>query len=162
MIEVVVVGLACDPGGTQVRLLLKEREGRRVLPIGIGSFEAEAIGDYLDGTHNPRPLAHDLLVQVLGRLDARVQRVEVSALVHDIFFAWLVLEQAGQQLKIDSRPSDAMAIALRAGAPIYVAAAVLDQAGLVPRAPDKPAVSVDQSRLSVFTAFIETLNTEDL
>lgn len=162
MIEVVVVSLRRDPGGTQTLLLLKEREGRRVLPMGIGSVEAEAIGAYLQGTHPPRPLAHDLIVQVLGRLDGHLRRVEVSALVHDIFFARLVLEQARQQLKIDSRPSDAIAIALRAGVPIYVTEAVLDQVGLVPRAPEEPAVGVDEAQRSVFKKFIETLNTDDL
>jgi bifunctional DNase/RNase len=172
VIEVVVAGLGRAAGGSGLLLLLKERAGHRIMPIGIGPFEAEAIALRLQNTPVPRPLTHDLLAQLLGRFEARLRRVEVSALAEGTFYAQLVLEQAGQQLEIDSRPSDAVALAVRAAAPIYVVETVFDQASLVlaeaaePAAAAEPAeeprTPVDESQLSVFREFIETLNTDDL
>lgn len=175
MIEV-VVGLGRPPGvSRQFLLLLKERTGSRVLPIGIGAFEAEAIALHLQGVRPPRPLTHDLLAQVLRPLGGHLRWVEISELTGDTFYARLVLEHAGHELAIDSRPSDAIALAVRAAVPIYVAEAVLDHAGVVPEAPGAPAEPsgwggpaeaseppVDTSQLSVFKEFLETLDTDDL
>lgn len=176
MIEVVVVGLGRPPGGSQqLLLLLQERTGPRVLPIGIGPFEAEAIALHVQGVRPPRPLAHDLVAQVLTQLGGHLRWVEVSKLDGNTFYARLVLLQAGRELAIDSRPSDAVALAVRAAVPIYVAEAVLDHAGVVPEAPGEPAEAsgrggrpeapespVDTSQLSVFKEFLETLDTDDL
>jgi len=172
MIEVEVLGLARSPSDAGVLLLLKERASPRVLPLGIGPFEAEAIALQLQGTQVPRPLSHDLLRQMLVILEAHLQRVEVAAVTDNVFYAQLIVEQAGQQQTIDSRPSDAVALALRAQAPIYVADAVLDQAGVVveeastAEADTEPAdttsTPADPSQLSVFREFIESLDTGDL
>jgi len=161
MIEVVVAGLGRPPGATGVLLLLKEREGSRVLPVGIGQSEAEAIALQLQGVAVPRPLTHDLLAQVVERLQGELRRVEVSALEQDTFHARLIVQQAGHQVAIDSRPSDAVALAVRVAAPIFVADALLDQAGVVLEATERQeesATTVDESQLSVFKEFIDTLD----
>jgi uncharacterized protein len=166
------VGLGRAPGDAGgVLLLLKERAGPRILPLGIGPFEAEAIALHLQHTPVPRPLSHDLLSQVLVRLEAHLQRVDVVAVAEGIFYAQLVLEHAGRQLQLDSRPSDALALAVRAAAPMYVVEDVLEQAGLVVAEAAEPAgeaetteetrTPVDESQLSVFREFIETLDTDD-
>jgi len=172
VIEVVVLGLARSPSDAGVLLLLKERTSARVLPLGIGQFEAEAIALQLQGTKVNRPLSHDLLAQVLVHLEGHLQRVEVASVEEDIFYAQLIVEQAGQQQTIDSRPSDAVALAMRAQAPIYVAETVLDQAGVVveevPEAgsdtdpSEASSTPADPAQLSVFKEFIESLDTDDL
>ncbi len=162
MIEVEVLGLARSPSDSGVLLLLKERASARVLPLGIGPFEAEAIALQLQGTQVPRPLSHDLLKQMLVILDAHLQRVEVAAVTDNVFYAQLILEQAGQQQTIDSRPSDAVALALRAQAPIFVADSVLDEAGVVVEDAEPASPPTDPSQLSVFKEFIDSLETEDL
>jgi uncharacterized protein len=172
VIEVVVLGLGRAPGGAGVLLLLKERAGPRLLPLGIGPFEAEAIALWLQGVRASRPLSHDLLARVLVGLQAHLERVEVSALTEGTFHAQLVVEQAGQQQEIDSRPSDAVALALRTAAPIYVAGPVLDEAGVVveqsaesggaAEPADDATTPADASRLGIFREFIETLDTDDL
>jgi uncharacterized protein len=173
VIEVVVAGLGRPAGGLQqILLVLKERAGPRFLLIGIGAFEAEAIALHVQGIRPARPLTHDLVARLLPQLGGHVRRVEVSGLDGGIFQARLVLQQAGQELELDSRPSDAVALAVRAAVPIYVAEAVLDQAGVVaeePAAatghagpPEEAGPPVDASQLAVYKDFIETLNLEDL
>ncbi|MBV9357564.1 MAG: bifunctional nuclease family protein [Chloroflexi bacterium] len=162
MIEVEVLGLARSPSDSGVLLLLKERASPRVLPLGIGPFEAEAIALQLQGTQVPRPLSHDLLRQMLVILDAQLQRVEVAAVTDNVFYAQLIVEQAGQQQTIDSRPSDAVALALRAQAPIFVADSVLDEAGVEVEETEPASPPADPSQLSVFKEFIDSLDTGDL
>jgi bifunctional DNase/RNase len=162
VIEVEVLGLARSPSDAGVLLLLKERASPRVLPLGIGPFEAEAIALQLQGTPVPRPLSHDLLRQMLVILDAHLQRVEVAAVTDNVFYAKLVVEQAGQQQTIDSRPSDAVALALRAEAPIFVADSVFDEAGVVVEEAEPASPPADPSQLSVFKDFIDSLDAEDL
>lgn len=164
MIEVVVAGLGPPQGTTAVLLLLKERAGLRVLSVGIGRYEAEAIALHFRRVPVPRPLTHDLLVEVLDRLQGTLRRVELSALEHGAFYARLMVEQAGQETAIDSRASDAVALAVRVGVPIFVAETVMDQAGVVPEQPkeseEREAV-VDVSKLSIFAEFINTLAEDD-
>ena len=164
MIEVVVAGLGRPPGATGVLLLLKEREGPRMLPVSIGQSEAEAIALQLQGVPVTRPLTHDLLARVVECLQGQLRRVEVLALEQDTFYARLVVNQAGHQLAIDSRPSDAVALAVRVAAPIFVAEALLDQAGVVleeTERQEEPSPEVDESQLSVFKEFIDTLDDEE-
>jgi bifunctional DNase/RNase len=164
MIEVVVAGLSRPPGATGVLLLLKELEGPRMLPVGIGAYEAEAIALHFQGFPVPRPLTHDLLAQVLVSLKGELRRVELSALEQGTFYARLMVDQAGHQLAIDSRPSDAVALAVRVAVPIYVAETVLDEAGVIPEQPEEPeegAGGVDVSKLSVFKEFIDTLEEKE-
>ncbi len=130
MIRVTVDKVGLDVDSNQAVVLLKDENGKTLLPIWIGQIEASAIAMGMQGVKAPRPLTCDLLKSVLDSLDARVTMAMVSDLRDDTFFARLVLETGGRTLEIDSRPSDAVALALRAGAPIYVAEAVLDRAGI--------------------------------
>ena len=134
VIEVVVDSIRANPVTLQRLLVLKERDGQRYLVLGIGPLEAEVIAIRLQGVEPPRPLIHDLLSAVLERFSARLCRVEISELAGQAFHARLVLERDGEELAFDARPSDAIALALRAQAPIYAAQEVLDQAGQVPEA----------------------------
>jgi uncharacterized protein len=170
MIEVSVAGLGVVPPSSAPLLLLKERDGDRLLPIGIGPLEAQAIALPLQGVRPPRPMTHDVFTEVITSLGGHLRRVELTDLADNTFYARLVLEQSGQQQAIDIRPSDAVALAVRTETPIYVAEAVLDQAGLTPPPPeaageaaaDEPSPEVDPSKLGAFKEFIETLDLGDL
>jgi bifunctional DNase/RNase len=171
MIEVFVAGLGIAAPGSTPLLLLKEREGERVLPIGIGPLEAQAIAMPLQAVHPPRPMTHDVFTEVISSLGGHLRRVEVTALTDNTFHARLILEQAGNEQEIDIRPSDAVALAVRTETPIYVAEAVLDESGIVPtdvgEAADQPTQPesqepVDESKLSPFKEFIDTLDIDDL
>lgn len=116
--------------GEQV-IVLKEKEGKRLLPIVIGILEATAIKMEISGYQPPRPLTHDLLKSTISELGARLLKIVVVKLEHNIFYAKLVLEtKDGHAVEVDARPSDSIALAVRAKAPIYVAQAVLDQVSL--------------------------------
>lgn len=112
-------------------VLLKSEQDDRAVPIFIGAAEAQAIAIQINGVEMPRPLTHDLLKNVLDFLECRLTRVEVCDLKNDTFYARLVLERDGESLALDSRPSDAIALALRFQAPIYVSREVMDKAGRV-------------------------------
>ncbi len=119
-----------DKGGDQL-VILKEKSGDRMLPIVIGFFEADSIRMHVTGLKLPRPFTHDLLQLTIQGLDASVDRIIVDALKDRTFHAKLVLKTAGGELKrIDARPSDAIALAVRTCAPIYVAEEVLEQTGV--------------------------------
>ena len=119
-----------DRGGDQ-RIDLKEKGGRRVLPILIGLFEAEAIRLQLTGRRLPRPFTHDLLKNTISELGARVERIVIDELKERTFHAKLVLRTAqGESKRIDSRPSDAIALAVRTSAPIFVSPHVLEITGI--------------------------------
>jgi uncharacterized protein len=144
VIEVVVDSIRANPVTLQRLLVLKERDGPRYLVLGIGPLEAEVMS------------------AVLERFSARLCRVEISELAGQAFHARLVLERAGEELAFDARPSDAIALALRAQAPIYAAREVLDQAGQVPEAEAAETMApVDASKLDVFKQFIDTLDMND-
>lgn len=162
VIEVVVDSIRANPVTLQRLLVLKERDGQRYLVLGIGPLEAEVIAIRLQGVEPPRPLIHDLLSAVLERFSARLCRVEISELAGQAFHARLVLERDGEELAFDARPSDAIALALRAQAPVYAAPEVLDQAGQVPEAEGAETMApVNASKLDVFKQFIDTLDTND-
>ncbi|MBI4436300.1 MAG: bifunctional nuclease family protein [Candidatus Omnitrophica bacterium] len=113
--------------GEQV-IVLKEKNGKRLLPIVIGILEATAIKMEISGYHPPRPLTHDLLNNTIAELGAALSQIVVEKLEQNIFFAKLVIETGnGQTIEVDARPSDSIALAVRAKAPIYVARTVLDQ-----------------------------------
>ena len=130
MVQVTVDKVGLDIESDQAIVLLKDVEGRTVLPIWVGPVEASAIALGLQGLKAPRPLTCDLLKSIMDRLDATM----VMALVHDLrdetFFAQVVMRYQGQTHEVDSRPSDAIALALRCGAPIYVAEWVIERAGI--------------------------------
>lgn len=120
MIEVVLRAVRVDVGSSTPLLLLEEVGGVRVLPIFIGAPEAAAIAYALQGVESPRPMSHDLLGEVISSLSAKLFSVEITELVDNTFFANLRLVRTGEEIIVSARPSDAVALALRVGAPILV------------------------------------------
>ena len=159
---------------TQARVvILKEVDGERHLPIWIGMFEAEAIAMELQGIAASRPLPYDLLRTVIGELDAEVRRIVITEINNDVFYARIVLDHNGAGIEVDSRPSDAIALAVRARVPIFVDDAVMDRAGVrldddseesdqetAGRERREPA-PINEERLSAFRDFIDTLDLDD-
>ncbi|HWC03995.1 MAG TPA: bifunctional nuclease family protein [Methylomirabilota bacterium] len=126
--EAEVTGVVLDPSTRQPVVLLQGKRDRRPLAMSIGPFEANGIAIALQGLTPPRPLTHDLFLNVLGDLRASLKRIVVTDLRDDVYYAQLHLEAAGTQLTIDSRPSDAIALALRARVPILVEDQVFEKA----------------------------------
>lgn len=174
MIEVVIDSIRVSLMSQQRIVILRERNADRYLPIWIGVYEAEAITIALQEVEVSRPLTHDLMRNIFNQLDARIIRVEVVALRDDTFFGNIVVESNGRTLEIDSRPSDALAIAVRAHVPILVDSSVMETAGIIPEEDiqDKQgslgseqgeeAVGDGDERLSVFKNFLEGLDIDDL
>lgn len=132
-IQCEILGLSTSPAtGGAYAILLKEIDGVRRLPIIIGAFEAQAIALEIEGIKPPRPLTHDLLKQLIDNLGGSVVEVIVSELKDNTFYAKIVLEASGLTNEIDARPSDAIALAVRTYAPIYVSESVMDVAAFVP------------------------------
>ena len=130
MQEMVIYGVSFDVVGKQPIVLLKTSEGNRYLPIWIGHPEAAAILMKLQGAATPRPLTHDLFTETLSHLDAQVVRITVTELRDNTFYATITVAQDGSEFDIDSRPSDAIALAIRAEAPIYVADRVIEESAI--------------------------------
>jgi len=130
MIRVRVMAVGVEPTSKWPFVLLKDDESGMVLPIGIGFFEANQISMKLENREPPRPMPYDLLRSILEQLGVTVEKVVVNALAQNTFFALITLKVDGQTLEIDSRPSDAIALALRVQAPIYVAEEVMEEAGV--------------------------------
>jgi bifunctional DNase/RNase len=131
MIEVVLRAVRVDVGSSTPLLLLEEVGGERVLPIFIGAPEAAAIAYALQGVESPRPMSHDLLGHVITALGAQVFSVEITELVDNTFFANLRLVRSGDEIVVSSRPSDAVALALRVGSPILVSDDLMASEGKV-------------------------------
>jgi len=174
MLEVVIDSIRVSLMSQQRIVILRERDAERYLPIWIGVYEAESITIALQEVEVARPLTHDLVKNVFNQLNARVVRVEVIALREDTFFGNIVAETDGRTLNIDSRPSDALAIAVRAHVPIMVARSVMDTAGIIPeedirekengigeQLPDTELEGTEE-RLSIFEDFLDGLDTEDV
>jgi hypothetical protein len=142
-------------------VLLKETTGDRFLPIWIGQNESEAIAMRLQGATVPRPMTHDLLNTAISELGGVLQYVIVNDLSNGTFFAHLAVEQDGQMRLIDSRPSDAIALAVRADVPIYAESQVLDSAGILPSPDIRPVAAEDADNLDVFREFIDNLDLGD-
>ena len=136
-IEMTIKGLMVDPITNMPIVILRDKDGSRVLPIWVGVFEANAIALQIENVSPPRPMTHDLLKNVISDLRGRIERVVVSDLKENTFFALIYLNVNGEVLAIDARPSDAIALALRARAPIFVEEKVIDQAKTVDITPDK-------------------------
>ncbi len=162
MIEVELVGVRVELPANQPIVLLKEKTGSRYLPIWIGAVEATAIAFALQGVETPRPLTHDLVVDVLGGLDVSLDAVHVTELRDGTFYAELQLTRDDESYSISSRPSDAIAIASRLEAvPIYAAEDVLDEAGLEIE-PSEEGMEVDsEEQVRQFRQFLEDITPED-
>src|SRR5712692_5651494 len=171
VIEVYVESIRVNMANYKRVVMLKEKTGSRYLPIWIGSFEADAIAIPMQNVPVSRPLTHDLLGRVVEQLGAKLTQIVINDLADETFYARLILDQSGQHLEVDSRPSDAIALAIRAKVPIFVEDAVLDQAGMVFESEEaegeagvakEEGVPVDEEKLTVFKQFIETLDIDDL
>ena len=131
MVELVLSKIKIDENRSEQVIVLKEREGARFLPVVIGIAEVNAIKLKLSGIEPPRPLTHDLLLTTIRELGAQLKEIHIDKLENNTFYAKLVLSRDGSgEVKVDARPSDSVAIALRAGAPIYCVEEVLNEAGV--------------------------------
>ena len=155
VVEVQIRGLMLDPVTNMPIVVLKDVASDMVLPIWVGVFEANAIALEMEKTATPRPLTHDLLRDVARGLGAVVRKVVVSDLREDTFYATIWMEQAGESVVIDARPSDAIALALRWDCPIYVSVAVL---GRSKQTTEAPGANVDAEELR---RWLENLNEDD-
>lgn len=143
-------------------VILKEVEAERYLPIWIGPFEADAITTKLQGVEVPRPLTHDLLRSVIQEIGATVSHVLVSDLRDETFYGRIILELNGRRLEIDSRPSDALALAVRANVPVYVEDSVMLKASIEPVLGEESLTPEEEDKLSIFREFVDTLDIDDL
>ncbi|MFD3443378.1 bifunctional nuclease family protein [Microbacteriaceae bacterium 4G12] len=171
MVQVRVIGIAVDPGA-QPLILLKpltdEAGGGRMLPIWIGPQEATSIFIAIEGAEAPRPLAHDLMKSLLEALDAQVERVDVTRIEEGTFYAEITLRTPSGTRILDSRPSDAIALAARVDAPIWVADDVLEDAGIPDEAVegrDREATdaeaAAEEAKLDEFKRFLDEVDPED-
>jgi bifunctional DNase/RNase len=173
MVEVVIDSIRVSLISQQRIVILREADADRYLPIWIGIYEAEAIALALQDVEVARPLTWDLLKNIFNIMDARLLRVEVTSLHDDTYYGNIVAEIDGRKVDIDSRPSDAIALAVRAHVPILVARPILDSVGVIPEediqeaASDKgeqalaPAADINEENLSVFEDFLENLDIDD-
>jgi len=167
MVEMSVESIRVSMMNYQRVVILKEKHGERFLPIWIGPAEADAIAMKLHSVNVPRPLTHDLMNNVISSLDASVNSIVVTDLINDTFYAKIILNVNGGQVEIDSRPSDAIALAVRVDSPIFADEAVLSKAGVtVDKETGKlthtAEVSDDEiESMSAFKDFINSLDMED-
>ena len=159
MIEMKVFGLALDEESQVPVLILKDMEEKAVLPIWIGAMEAMAISLALNDVVLPRPMTHDLLLSMINKLDAQVVAVHVTELTEGTYYADIEVEVEGGIRRIDSRPSDAIALALRAKAPILVAEPVLDQ--VANEAKDATVVAFSSDDTDKWTELLEKFDLTD-
>jgi uncharacterized protein len=160
LVEMVVESVRVHMLSSQHVVILKESERDRYLPIWIGQSEANAIAMRLQGLSAERPLTHDLVVSILGSLQSSVSRVVVTHVVDGTFHARVYLEtSAGDETEVDSRTSDAIAVAVRTGSPIYVDERVLDEAGVEPDGSEESNPE-DEERLEIFRDFVNSLDVD--
>ncbi len=176
MIEMTIDSIRVSLMNYQRMVILKEKEAERYLPIWIGTAEADAIAVKLQGVTVPRPLTHDLLNMIIEVLGAKVNSIIVNDLKNDTFYAKIILSVDGGQMEVDSRPSDALAVAVRTDVPIYAEESVLDKASiLLDKETGKPIFEEkadeaegkgkkiseeEMKRMSAFRDFIDTLDWE--
>ena len=127
-VEMKVKSLMMDPVTQMPIVILRDTAGESILPIWVGLFEANAIALQLENITTPRPMTHDLLRTVLSTVEAQVERIVITDLKENTFYAILRLNLAGHRVEVDSRPSDAIALALRTDSPIFVHSSVIDKA----------------------------------
>ncbi len=155
-IEMTIKGLMIDPITNMPIIILRDQDGQRILPIWVGVFEANAIALQIENVQTPRPMTHDLLKNVIGDLSAQVERIVVTDLKENTFYALIHLRTNGHSIEIDARPSDAIALALRTRSPIFVEEAVIQNARSVESSREP---SMDVTRLQ---KWLENLSDEEL
>lgn len=158
-IEMRIAAITIDPLTSTPIVILKDREEKKAIPIWIGLFEASAIATQLENISFSRPMTHDLLHEVLRAVGVQVIRIEIHDLRNNTFFANIYLSREGEEFVIDARPSDAMALALRAGAPIFVEESVIEKSQNV----DASSKTHDSEKLKEqkLREFLENLSPED-
>jgi hypothetical protein len=162
MQEMVVYGVSFDMVGKQPIVLLKTVQTNRFLPIWIGHPEASAILAKLQNSDTPRPMTHDLFSTALGELDAEVVKIEVVEMKDSTFFAKIVLRRDGEEVALDARPSDAIALALRAKAPIFAADDVIEASAIrMEEGEDDVAAAEPEQLVEDFKQFLEDVRPED-
>ena len=163
MIEMTVAGVRIEFPSNSPIVLLQEAGGERYLPIWIGQSEAQAIAIGQQGLATPRPMTHDLLRNILDEMAVQVTGITITELRDGVFYAVIALQRNGSSYEISSRPSDAIALAVRARVPIYVDEAVMDKAAVTPEEEmeGEPA-GEGEDRLSAFSDFVDSLNLDDL
>ena len=171
MVEMTVESVRINLATQQRVVILKATKQERYLFIWIAHAEAYAIAVELQGTTSPRPLTHDLLKNVVVELGANIESIVISDLIEDIFYARIVMDVAGRHVEVDSRPSDAIALAVRAKTPIFVEESVLERAGVALEANDEQSLAkaekgrdkkdIDQDNLDAYRDFINTLDVLD-
>jgi bifunctional DNase/RNase len=148
--------------------ILKDDVGNRYLPIWIGPCEADSITVELQDMEMARPLTHDILARIIADLGGEISHVTIKELRNDVFYAYIMINQQGKKLEIDSRPSDAMALAVRAQVPIYVEEQVMEKASITPednivdQYNDLTNEPENDGNLSAFSDFVDTLDLDDL
>ena len=175
MLEMSIDSIRVSMMNYQRVVILKEKESDRYLPIWIGPAEADAIAVKLQDISVPRPLTHDLLRSVIKELSADISRIHISDLQNDTFYARIIISINGKEMEVDSRPSDAIALAVRAQVPIFAEEQVLDKAGVQLDQDGKPleagetedgepvqVTEEEQRSMSAFTDFINSLDLDDL
>jgi bifunctional DNase/RNase len=168
MVEVTIDSVRVSLMSQHRVVVLKEVDGERFLPIWIGPFEADAITIELQGVEVNRPLTHDLLKSVVTLLGAEVQRVVINDLNNDTFYARIMMLVDGEEMEVDSRPSDAIALAVRCSAPVLVADHVMERASIMPEEDARGEIEEgtetpgDEEDLDAFREFVEGLDLEGL
>ena len=166
MVEVKIDSVRVSLMSNNRVVVLKEVDGERFLPIWIGQFEADSITIELQGREAPRPVTHDLLKSVIYMLDAEVTRVVINDLNNDTFYARIMVRAEGEELEIDARPSDAIALAVRCSSTIWVAEHVMERAAIVAeadvRGDESEFAGGGEEDLDAFRDFVEGLNLEGL
>jgi len=155
LIEMTIKGLMVDPITNMPIIILRDQDGQKVLPIWVGVFEANAIALQIENVSTPRPMTHDLLRNVIHDMHGQVQKVVVSDLKGNTFYALIYVSLAADTIAIDARPSDAIALALRVRAPIFVDDSVIEHAKTIDFTADKS----DSERLQ---KWLESLDPEEL
>lgn len=164
MVEVTIDSIRVSLMSQHRIVILKDVDSDRFLPIWIGPYEAEAITVSLQQMEVSRPLTHDLLRNVLNTLGAEILRINITELKDDVFFARIIMQVNGQEIEVDSRPSDALALSVRAHVPVFVSEDVMREAASVPEDELDSEELVEQSdeRLEIFKDFVETLDLDDM
>jgi len=157
LIAMDVVGVRVELPSNQPIVLLRESEGRRYLPIWIGGSEATAIATALEGVTPPRPLTHDLMRSVIDALGALAVRVVITEMRESVFYADLSLDISGREVHVSSRPSDAIALAVRTGTPVFALPGVLEEAGVVFEEEEEN----EEDEVARFREFLEEATIED-
>lgn len=158
LIQMKVTGLTIDPFTSMPIIILKDMDERSALPIWVGLIEASAIATELEHIHLTRPMTHDLLKNLLAAIEVKVERVVVHDLSDNTFYARVELDSAGKKLTLDARPSDAIAIALRTKAPIFVAKKVIDKSRKIDLAQETMS---DEKSKQKWAEILENLSPED-